>query len=59
MSISKFVQQNLAEMKVGYTRIINGASVTRWNMDVYEVDTWGRVENTVDAEGAAIIISNY
>lgn len=42
MSKTEYAIKRLEEMTVGFTKIINGKSVTRWSVNRWEVGTFGR-----------------
>ena len=50
------VQAELLDMPVGMTRAVSGVTITRWSDEVFEVGTWGRAENNMGSEHAALEI---
>ena len=44
------VQDALAGISIGATKVVFGWPVTRWTKDTYEAGTWGRSENIVGFE---------
>jgi len=47
------IKTSLEGMKIGETGIRFGVVVTRWNVDTFEVSTWGREGGLMSAAAAA------
>ena len=43
----------LEEMKIGFTKVIAGWAVTRWNDEEFEAGTWGKPNNMICKESMA------
>ena len=46
MNTTTYAKQELENMTVGNTKVINGKAVTRWNLIRWEVGTWGTGNTT-------------
>jgi len=56
MSTYNQVANELENMSIGYTKIVNGHVVTRYAFDQYEIGTYG--QNTINQYGAVLMLLN-
>lgn len=53
------IQHELNTMTIGFTKVVNNHVVTRWNVDVFEIDTYGKAINQrlVNVEKAVELVA--
>ena len=50
------MENELKQITIGHTKVVNGYAVTRWSTDSYEVGTWGRETMTLEAAASRVAV---